>query len=87
MVAEAGATGQVLEIGFAKSLQSSHRVAANRQAGTSYPNQEVHLLQVCLSVSCAPSPLAYAPVAVHKLQGDVSRLPSLESAVNCLCRE
>lgn len=50
MVAEVGATGQVLEIGFAKSLQSSHRVAANRQAGTSYPNQEVHLLQVCFSV-------------------------------------
>lgn len=51
MVAEVGATGQVLEISFAKSLQSSHRVAANRQAATSYPNQEVHLLQVCFSVS------------------------------------
>ena len=46
MVAEMGATGQVLQIGFVKSLQSSHRVAANRQAATSYPNQEVHLLQV-----------------------------------------
>ncbi len=46
MVAEAGSTGQVLEVGFAKSLQASHRVAANRQASPSYPNQEVHLLQV-----------------------------------------
>ena len=50
MVAEAGATAQVLEIAFAKSLQSSHRVAANRQAAPSYPNQEVHLLQVSISV-------------------------------------
>lgn len=48
MVAEVGATGQVLEIGLAKSLQSSHRVAANRQASSSSsnPNSEVHLLQV-----------------------------------------
>lgn len=46
MVAEVGATAQVLEIAFAKSLQSSHRVAANRQAAPSHPNPEVHLLQV-----------------------------------------
>ncbi|KAL3150452.1 hypothetical protein ABBQ32_000282 [Trebouxia sp. C0010 RCD-2024] len=45
MVAEVGATAQVLEIAFAKSLQSSHRVAANRQAASSCPNPEVHLLQ------------------------------------------
>lgn len=81
MVAEVGATGQVLEIGFAKSLQSSHRVAANRQAGTSYPNQEVHLLQVCFSVtreSCQP---AFATIASHTLQGEGSALPCTNSTV------
>lgn len=67
MVAEVGATGQVLEISFAKSLQASHRVATNRQA-TSYPNQEVHLLQVCFSVSHDPSQLAYAPSVGHDVQ-------------------
>jgi len=46
MLAELGSTGQVLEVGLAKSLQASHRVAANRQLSPSYPNQEVHLLQV-----------------------------------------
>ena len=46
MVAEVGTTAQVLEVGLAKSLRASHRVAANRQASPSYPNQEVHLLQV-----------------------------------------
>ncbi|KAL0053131.1 hypothetical protein WJX82_001373 [Trebouxia sp. C0006] len=45
MLAELGSTGQVLEVGLAKSLQASHRVAANRQLSPSYPNQEVHLLQ------------------------------------------
>jgi len=48
MLAEVGSTGQVLEVGLAKSLQASHRVAANRQPSPSYPNQEVHLLQVSL---------------------------------------
>ncbi|KAL0029799.1 hypothetical protein WJX77_000735 [Trebouxia sp. C0004] len=45
MLAELGSTGQVLEVGLAKSLQASHRVAANRQPSPSYPNPEVHLLQ------------------------------------------
>lgn len=55
MVAEVGTTGQVLEVGLAKSLQSSHRVAANRQASSSYPNQEVHLLQVGTLASQDPA--------------------------------
>ena len=72
MVAEVGATGQVLEISFAKSLQSSHRVSANRQAATSYPNQEVHLLQVCFSVSHGLFQLTSGLFIDHDVQADVS---------------
>ena len=85
MVAEVGATGQVLEIGFAKSLQSSHRVAANRQAGTSYPNQEVHLLQVCFSVSYERSPPAYVPIGVMFCLCPVQSQLSTATAENEVC--
>ena len=59
MLAELGSTGQVLEVGLAKSLQASHRVAANRQPSPSYPNQEVHLLQVRLLCMWYGSLLAF----------------------------
>ena len=51
MVAEVGSAAQVLELGLAKSLRSSHRIAANCHA-SALPNQEVHLLQVGLCPPC-----------------------------------
>lgn len=50
MVAEVGNAGQMLELGLAKSLRASHRIAANRHASASFSSQEVHLLQVCLAL-------------------------------------
>ena len=54
MLAEVGATGQVLKVSLAKSLQASHRVAATRHTSSSYPNQEVHLLQVSPHIILMP---------------------------------
>lgn len=63
-VAEVGSAGQVLELGLAKSLRASHRIASSRHASSSLANQEAHLLQVHLPVQ--PAALLNSP-CTHSL--------------------
>lgn len=62
MVAEVGSAAQVLELGLAKSMRSSHRIAASRHASASSPNQEVHLLQVRFCIPVPRQGMSHPPV-------------------------
>lgn len=63
MVAEVGTSGQVLELGLAKSLRASHRIASKRSnASALYTSQEAHLLQVRLAMLCTAQLVLLGPL-------------------------